>query len=41
MKIEPAATWIAAALIVAVGLFIAACGLLLALRGERSASVAT
>jgi hypothetical protein len=41
MKIQPAATWIAALIIIAVGLLIAACGLLLALRGERSGSVAT
>ncbi len=41
MKIEPAVTWIGAAIIMMVGLFIAGCGLFLALRGERSASVAT
>jgi hypothetical protein len=41
MKIEPAVTWIGAVIIIAVGLFIAGCGLFLAQRGERSASVAT
>lgn len=41
MKIEPAVTWIGATIVMMVGVFIAGCGLFLALRGERSASVAT
>ena len=41
MKIEPAVTWVGAAIIMMVGVFIAGCGAFLALRGERSAPVAT